>query len=197
MAKFSSAVSYVFGNEGGFQNKPSDPGNWWNGENIGTNHGIAGKTARELGYQGPMQDLTKDAALDIYERMYWPGLEMIESQAVATKLLDLRVQFGVGGGTLLAQKAVNQFEGFNISEDGGFGPQTKNAINEIEPGAYLEALATEAEARYRADVARHPEKAEWLDGWLDRAWRFPSDNPGTAAAIGLGMIGMLFFLGKK
>ena len=209
MAVFSSAVPFVFRNEGGFQANPNDPCNYdANGVLIGTNWGISGRVAREMGYQGRMEDLTKDQALDIYAGQYWSGLDGVESQPVATKLLDARVQFGVGGGTQVAQAALNQFEGVSVSVDGRFGPATLEAINSVDPGEYLQALCDAMAQRYRENVAREPAKAVFLEGWLSRAAKIPggllesavdtiTENPGSSSMILLALVGAGLLLARR
>lgn len=54
--------------EGGLSLDPNDPGNWYNGELVGTNHGISGAV---WGGQYDIKSLTKEQALEIYRKHYW------------------------------------------------------------------------------------------------------------------------------
>lgn len=201
MANFNDAISYIFRNEGGFSLDPDDTGNYDAfGNLIGTNYGITGQVARDYGYMGPMAELPVEKAAEIYRAGYWQGLENIEDQAIATKLLDIFVNLGRGNGTRVAQNAANWFEGNNIAVDGGFGPITIEAINRCEAADYLEALVSELEGYYLDLVERKPAKQKYLTGWLNRAKKLPSmavqaimDNPGAsigilAAVVGLGLL---------
>jgi lysozyme family protein len=191
MARFDDAIAFVLGNEGGFSDNPKDSGNYDDAGNlIGTMYGISGKVARAWGYMGPMEELPLSTAKAIYKAQYWaPSMDAIESTATAMKILDFRVNFGQGGGTILAQQAANQFEGVNIAEDGGLGPATVAAINSIDPAAYMDALVEIGADKYNAIAEADPEKAGFLPGWLKRVVQVPLDNPGTSAGVLLLLIG--------
>lgn len=188
MASFSEALAYVGINEGGFQINPNDPGNWYNGELLGTRYGISAPVARENGYMGEMQYLPKSFADSIYQAKYWPGLEGIRSQAIATKILDMRVQFGKSGGSKLAQQAANML-GAGLSVDGVIGPASIAAFNSLDPSSLMIALCSVMENEYRADVAAHPAKGDFLAGWIRRAARVPSGL--YVAAAGVSLLGLL------
>ena len=184
MANIGPALDYLRPNEGGFSKDPDDNGNWYNGELLGTNWGISAPVARSHGYTGRMEDLTIEQADAIYQASFWPGLEGLESQPVATKIFDMRVNFGVGGANLQVQQACNQFEGVQIAEDGQWGPQTLAAVNSINPADLMDSLVQIASEHYKTIAANDPKKAKYLPGWLTRAIRVPFGNPGTTA-IGL------------
>lgn len=195
MASFESAIPFILANEGGFQADPRDSGNYdADGNLIGTNYGISAKVAREYGYEGPMEDLSLDTAKAIYRDLYWTGLDQVHSDAVATKLLDFFVNFGRGGGTMIAQRAANEFEGINLAVDGGFGVLTTVAINSIDPGLYMDALIGQASSRYQEIAAADPEKESSLPGWLARVVRIPSENPGASAGVLLVLLGGAAFM---
>ena len=187
MANFEDALAYVGVNEGGFQKSPNDPGNWYNGELLGTKWGISAPVAREHGYLGEMSQLPKSFANAIYRSTYWPGLEAITNQAVATKIMDMRVQFGVSGGSKLAQRAANSVGG-SLAVDGAIGPASIAAFNTINASALMMALCDAMENAYLADLAAHPAKAENRDGWLARAARVPSGV--YLAAAGVSLLGL-------
>ena len=188
MASFSEALAYVGINEGGFQINPNDPGNWYNGELLGTRYGISAPVARENGYMGEMQYLPKSFADSIYQAKYWPGLESIRSQAIASKIMDMRVQFGKSGGSKLAQGAANRL-GAGLSVDGVIGPASIAAFNGLDQSSLMLALCDAMENEYRADVAEHPAKGDFLDGWLRRAASVPSGL--YVAAAGVSLLGLL------
>jgi len=194
MATFAAAIPFVLENEGGFQKNPKDSGNYDEAGNLlGTNFGITAKVARANGWTGAMEDLPLSYAVGIYQREYWtPLMDQIQSSAVAAKILDFRVNFGQGGGTILAQRAANQFEGIDIAVDGGLGPQTIQAINSIDPDQYLQALVEEASNQYRAIAEAEPEKETFLPSWLVRVVKIPANNPGTSAGVLLLLLGGAF-----
>ena len=177
MAIFSAAFDFILPNEGGYVNNPEDRGG-------PTNLGITERVARENGYSGRMEDLSIDFAAYIYETKYWPGLENIENQAVASKILDLRANFGVSGGDKIAQMATNNLIDPEISVDGKIGPYSIEAINSVDPSELLAEIAAMAAAHYRAIVLEFPKKTVFLNGWLKRAAKFP---PLVAVETALGL----------
>jgi lysozyme family protein len=146
-----------------------------------------------------MKDLPIETARAIYADQYWtPAMEGIQSSAIAAKILDFRVNFGQGGGTIIAQQAANQFEGVDIAEDGGLGLATVEAINSIDPSAYMDALVQEAADHYRAIAASDPDKASSLPGWLARVVKIPIDNPLASSSVLLFLIvGAAVLMGRK
>ena len=77
--------------EGGYVNHPDDKGG-------PTNWGITQVTARAHGYDGDMQKLTRQQALDILNADYWiaPRFDHVAeiSTAIAEKLCDAGVNMG-------------------------------------------------------------------------------------------------------
>lgn len=182
MAILGPALDFVLPHEGGYVNNPNDKGG-------PTNKGITQATARRHGYQGDMRDIPDEVVLDIYGSEYWPGLDAIDSQAVASKLFDLRVNFGVAGGTRIAQQAVNALVDPPTAVDGRWGPDTIASINEANPSDMLDELAAVSAAHYQAIVDRDPSQAGFLRGWLNRAMDLP-----VLLAGGLGL-GVLLLIG--
>jgi lysozyme family protein len=182
MAAFGPALDFTLPHEGGFSNNPSDKGG-------PTNYGITEATARRNGYQGPMEALPLETAAGIYESEYWPGLDELDSQAVASKIFDLRVNFGVAGGNRIAQMAANELVDPPTTVDGRWGPDTVATINAADPASMLDELATAAAARYQAIVDRDPSQETFLRGWMRRALDLP-----VLAVGGLGL-GFLLAIG--
>jgi lysozyme family protein len=133
-----------------------------------------------------MRDLPKETAAAIYANEYWPGLDQIINQAVASKIFDLRVNFGVSGGNRIAQQAANVLVDPPTSVDGRWGPDTVDTINAADPSAMLDELATAAAARYQAIVDADPSQETFLRGWMRRALDLP-----TLAIGGLGLVVLL------
>lgn len=198
MATFAPALAFILPHEGGYVNDPNDPGG-------PTKYGITHTTldawnSAHEGYPSDVADLTVDEAGDIYEAQYWPGLEGINSQAVASKCLDVRINFGLSGGTKIIQRAVNTLVEPATEVDGGLGPDTVNSINTADPAKMLDALAEATAAAYQADAAAHPKKQTFLGGWLKRAAELPTleivEVVGGSGLILLLIVGGLVFLGS-
>jgi hypothetical protein len=80
--------------EGGLSLDPNDPGNWYNGELVGTKYGISGKT---WGHLYDIRNLTRQEAESIYFKHYWQA-SGADKMAWPLCLLhfDSAVQFGSG-----------------------------------------------------------------------------------------------------
>lgn len=127
-------VAGVFAVEGGYVNNPADPG----GE---TNHGVTVAVARQEGYTGPMRELPKPTAEQIYIRKYVdrPGFtELIAvSPAVGEKLVDAGVNAGPGRSARWFQEALNQMSRGGqdyalVAVDGQIGAQSVAAYRALE-----------------------------------------------------------------
>lgn len=166
MAEFAAALSYVLKHEGGWSNDPDDPGG-------ATMQGITLATARQHGILTPedLRNITFEQLSAIYRIEYW-RFSWITSQRVATKLLDMAVNLGPRTATKLLQGILNAL-GASLAEDGLWGPLTQEATNAVPEDRMLRLLVMACESRYREIVARRPQSAKFLDGWLKRAAEVP------------------------
>ena len=129
-----AVIGAVFTLESGYVNDPKDPGG-------ATNHGITEQVARDNGYSGEMQDLTRDFAADIYARDYIskPGFDRVlaMSPAVGEKLVDAGVNAGPGRSARWFQHALNHLSRGGtdypmVTADGQLGPRTLAAYQALE-----------------------------------------------------------------
>jgi lysozyme family protein len=117
--------------EGGYVNDARDAG----GE---TNFGITKATAIANGYTGPMRDLPRALAIEIYRRRYVasPGFDKIIplSAAIAAELVDTGVNMGPKVAAGFLQRALNSFNNrgrdySDLAVDGRVGPATRAALD--------------------------------------------------------------------
>jgi lysozyme family protein len=168
-------IDGVIGREGKYSNHPDDTG----GE---TMWGITIRVARRNGYQGPMRDMPRETAKDIYFREYVvnPGFAAVMelSEPIAEELVDTGVNMGPPVAALMLQNALN---GLNqqaslypdIDEDADVGPATIKALRSYlakrgaeGQGVMLKALNCLQGARY-IELARNRSRNEsFLYGWL-------------------------------
>ena len=127
-------VAGAFAVEGGYVNNPADPG----GE---TNHGVTVQVARDNGYTGPMRELPKETAEQIYIKGYVDGPNFRQvvamSPAVGNKLVDAGVNAGTGRSARWFQQALNQLSRGGadypaVVVDGQVGPQSIAAYQALE-----------------------------------------------------------------
>ena len=164
MADFKTAILITLDHEGGFQKDSNDHANWSSGKIgegtlIGTKYGIT-----TLDMPGvDIENLTPDQAVEYYMEHYWKSLySQINSQAVANKLFDLGVLFGIGTAVGILQLTVG------VTVDHNFGPLTLRAVNESDETSLL--------TNYKANMVTHafnvaaanPNERGYLRGWGNR-----------------------------
>lgn len=169
MSAFDDAFSYTVGNEGGYTNDKNDsagPTNW--GITI---HDLSVYLGRPASIQ-EVKDMTQETAKVIYSKNYWLPLDCdkLSSTPVAECMFDIGVVRGIGVPPKYAQEICNN-HGANLLLDGHIGPLTLDAINALDPGAFIRDFSTMTEAGFRAIVAGHPSQGVFLKGWVSRARR--------------------------
>ena len=152
MADFNQAVTLTLKHEGGFVNNPADPGG-------ATNMGI---TQRDLpGID--IRSLTADVAMAYYRREFWLSYyNQIDSQAVANKLFDMGVLFGLTEAIMLLQLILS------IHADGSFGPFTLSSVNAQDPTSLLGLFKQKLYYHAQKVVQAKPQEAQFFQGWVNR-----------------------------
>lgn len=153
MADFQSAVQKTLAHEGGYVNNPNDKGG-------PTKYGI---TQADLPGVN-IASITPAQAVAYYQEHYWkPLYSQINDQALAEKLFDMGVLFGVGTAVKLLQ--ISMQSEISIVTDGGFGPETLADVNQYgDISSYRTVLLNHC-----MDVVnRNPNDAQFLQGWVNR-----------------------------
>lgn len=108
MNDFEKALSFVFGNEGGYSNDPDDRGG---ATNLGITQSTLDRARLEInGLPSSVRNLTRAQAEEIYRVFYWE-----ESKAdmlpypLCTLHFDGAVNHGVGGAGKLLQRTINNY----------------------------------------------------------------------------------------
>ena len=157
MADFKISVTKTLLHEGGYTNNPADPGG-------ATNMGIEQKEWPD----GDIKNITQDQAIEFYSERYWKNLySQIENQAIADKLFDLGVLFGVGTAVSILQLTLKG-EGDTIAVDGNFGPETLAAINAADPVSLLKFYQGNLVTHAFNVVTAKPQTQVFLKGWCAR-----------------------------
>ena len=88
-------------------------------------------------------------------------LESLHDIELAKRVFDAGINMGAETAVRVLQKALN------IKEDGAWGPNTLGTANSASNAVGLVIAARVA--HYQDIVAKHPDKAVYLDEWLARA----------------------------
>lgn len=169
-ASVTVILAAIFAVEGGYVNDPADRG----GE---TNMGITKKVAVAHGYSGPMRDLPKGVARDIYIATYIeaPGFMPIVAAepAVAEELVDSGVNMGPVRPSRWFQQSLNHLAGAKLKVDGRVGPASVAAFKgyQLRVGrvpscvAMLDRLDAVQLAFYDGLVRADPTQKRFYKGW--------------------------------
>jgi lysozyme family protein len=173
--KIKSIIDGVITREGGYVNDPRDAG----GE---TNWGITKAVARTNGWAGPMRDLPRQKAFDIYWNRYVrePKFDHIAllSAPIAAECIDTGVNMGPSWGAIFLQRSLNGLNNqgklfADIAVDGAVGPGTLRALTSYLKVRGGEGVTVLLRAMNCLQGARYVELAEkrganeaFLYGWL-------------------------------
>jgi lysozyme family protein len=157
--EFLVAVERVLADEGVDSSNPDDRGGL-------TRFGISARSNPGVNIAA----LTRDGAIEIYWREWWTrfGFDRLPA-AIAAKTFDLAVNIGAGHAIQCLQRAIRAC-GLPVIEDGVVGPSTVHAAARADADALMAALRSEAAGHYRLVAANQKSGAEFLKGWLNRAY---------------------------
>ena len=171
-----SLIDALIEREGGYVDNPADEGG-------PTCFGITQAVARANGYCGPMRQLPREEAADIYKRLYWlrPHFEEVAARSprVAAELFDTGANMGPAVAVTFLQRALtalnrNAKDYPDLVPDGRIGPQTLVALDRFlairgktsGETVLLRALEALQGERYLRLAERRPANEAFLYGWL-------------------------------
>jgi len=168
-------VDRVIGREGAYVNHPDDKG----GETI---WGITKGTACRNGYMGPMRNMPRETAIQIYINEYLVRTKFVDVldiyPKVAEELFDSGVNLGVFWPAVWLQTALNAFNNkathyADIDVDGALGPASLKALRgyKAKRGAegetvLLRALNAQQGARYLSITKAREANESFTYGWF-------------------------------
>lgn len=168
---FPQAYNHVLRWEGGEVNDPDDPGGH-------TKYGISKARFPNV----DISNLTKAGAMDLYREHYWNNfnLDEIKNPTVATAAMDTVVHHGYGPN--LIQKAANA-AGAHLKVDGGIGPLTIAALNNVNPQTFINKLHHERRGYMIRWIEKDPVREKYRRGFMNRVNDF-FNIPGAGAVAG-------------
>lgn len=168
-------IEEIIAKEGGYVDNQDDSGGK-------TNWGITSKVARAAGHKGPMRDMPRSVAEQIYIDKYWNALRLDDveklSPLITAELADTGVNMGTARAAEFLQRALNVFNQKtkiydDLNVDGDIGSVTLSALK-----SYLDNRRRNGEnvlfkalncmqGAFYIELAEQREKDEtFIFGWL-------------------------------
>lgn len=174
MNKIESIIEDVLRVEGSYVNNPADRG----GE---TNYGITVAVARANGWTGPMRDLPRELARQIYRKRYiveprFDHVARIDAE-IGAELIDTGVNMGPSRAAEFLQRWLNGFNSAgryqDLFVDGRVGPVTLDALQRFLDWRRLDGrlvllrgLNGLQGARYLEITEARRDQRTFLFGWM-------------------------------
>mgnify|MGYP006282267077 CR=1 FL=1 len=187
MANFRSAYETIMTHEGGYSNDPVDAGGEtykgisrryhpdWAGWSIIDQLKDSSNFPDNLSHSPQLQEMV----VQFYKNEYWDIFwgDQIPVQSLATDLFDIAVNLGRKRAVRFLQKALNllnrnQQNYPDITEDGVFGTNTMNTLNQylsMDDVNYLLIILNVLQGnQYIEYMEGNPEQERFARGWLKR-----------------------------
>jgi len=172
---FDKAVGFVLKHEGGLVNHPADPGGITNlGISFrflkGFNSSIADVNNDGIVDEHDIEEMTVEQASLIYKIAFWDACKCNELPSpVDIAVMDTAVNMGTGTSIKLLQRTLNDLYDANLKVDGGFGPITMSAIQDIvDTVEFSKAFLESRRDYYRSLADSKPRFRVFLRGWMNR-----------------------------
>ena len=170
------AITKILKNEGGYQDDPSDRGNYQQNEDssvVGTNRGITpytyaafvGKKVEDVTVED-MKNVSEELAREIYEKEYYlrPKMYLIKDKALQENVFDMGVNAGPRNAVKILQRLVG------ATPDGYLG---KNTAKKVEKSDVTTNEYSDGRVGYYKDLIKNrPDNAHFLEGWINRADKY-------------------------
>ena len=155
-SNWDNSFKLMLKSEGGFVNRPSDPGGMTNlGVTKATWENWVGRESDEA----EMRGLTPEKVEPLYKKKYFDAVRGDElPMGLDYLMFDFAVNAGAGRAIKTLQTAVG------VTPDGGFGPMTMAAVQAVDPNELIERFSQAKEDFYRSLTTF----ATFGKGWLNR-----------------------------
>jgi lysozyme family protein len=133
-------IDALIGIEGGYVNDPKDSGG-------ATRWGVTERVARHAGYAGPMAELPRATAFNIYLSQYYigPRFHMVAglSQDIASELFEIEVNLPPGRAAGFLQRAL-----VALNDPVGNGKPAQMLFPDFKPTGHISAVTLDALERF-------------------------------------------------
>ena len=158
--RFNKCLDRVLKHEGGFVHDIFDSGGM-------TNLGITKRVWEEfVGHpvsEADMRSLTVEKVSKLYKQRYWDRVQADRlPKGVDYVVFDFAVNAGVGRAVKTLQSTVGS------TPDGVIGPRTLASVNTMDGKELVNKYSDAREEFYQGIVARKPDQARFIRGWLRR-----------------------------
>lgn len=114
-------------------------------------------------------DMSDEDWFTVFDKSFFKkvgGAESYKSFNVLAVVCDIGFMSGPSVGVKILQRACSDL-GCNISDDGAFGPKTKEAANSLDPKKLIAAMVVRRTAWLKS-IAENGSNQRFLKGWLNR-----------------------------
>jgi lysozyme family protein len=153
MAEFIPIHNFVIKEEGGYQDMPSDTGNYVDGVLVGTNYGISAPVLKSYLGRTPskedMKNLSFDDSVLIYIKNYWNKIlgDDIKNESVALIIYDGSVNHGRGAMKTIVSSCLKNL-GKDIDRDNVFTKAGIETLNKLNQEKLFNCIFEERKSRY-------------------------------------------------
>ena len=139
-----------------------------------TNFGVSlrfyRQTVKPDATESDIRNLSVTDAEHVYKTQFWDKgrYAELDSQTLATKMLDLSVNMGPHEANKLLQRAINVLNPSLVTVDGVVGIHTIAAANAADPQKLYDQLISEGRDFYSNTLIAHPEDRVFYSGWSRR-----------------------------
>lgn len=160
MSRFDISLGRVLKHEGGFVNDPLDSGGI-------TNLGVTKRVWEEfVGHpvsEADMRNLTVEKVSKLYKQRYWDRVQADKlPKGVDYVVFDFAINAGVGRAVKTLQSTVG------ATPDGIIGNGTLASVNAMDAKELVNQYSDARVDFYQGIVARRPDQARFIRGWLNR-----------------------------
>ena len=160
MTRFDICLERVLKHEGGFVHDLFDSGGI-------TNMGVTKRVWEEfVGHpvsEADMRSLTVEKVSKLYKQRYWDRVQADKlPKGVDYVVFDFAINAGVGRAVKTLQSTVGS------SPDGVIGNQTLARVNAMDAKELVSQYSDARTDFYQGIVARKPDQARFIRGWLNR-----------------------------
>lgn len=218
MADFKLVIGPTEKWEGGFQNMPSDPGNYCDGQLIGTMRGIAASTFKNYRRiktgvdrcptKMEMLAITKEVAMDIFYTLFWKALingDKIKDNHIAW--ICYQAVIGAVVNLSVIRRSINKVakkhnKQLIVESPVAFNDYTIGIINSLPTAELFNQLYDDylVHLRYVDRVVYNNKMVGWyprmqqIKDSATAAYKWMKENPGKTIGAGLGFFSSLDML---